>query len=144
MKTEERHIRLAVGRVAYDIVLTATSDTGVAKLGGIGYRIDPADSSKTLEELGPIDLTIWGATTEQLKMRTKSWPARFDKVTGDAFGVSAGQDHRFDLFVSGERFMRLLDLAHGSRRASIILRCRRSADGSVDLVHEMEISAARG
>ena len=40
--------------------------------------------------------------------------------------------------------MRLLDLAHGSRRAVITLRCDRSPDGTLDLVREMEISASRG
>jgi hypothetical protein len=40
--------------------------------------------------------------------------------------------------------MRLLDLAHGSRRAVVTVRCDVSPDGRVDLVREMEISAARG
>jgi hypothetical protein len=40
--------------------------------------------------------------------------------------------------------MRLLDLAHGSRRAVITLRCDVSSDGAADLLREMEISAARG
>jgi hypothetical protein len=48
------------------------------------------------------------------------------------------------VFVNGERFMRLLDLAHGSRRAVFTIRCEVSADGRVDLVRELEISAARG
>jgi hypothetical protein len=65
-------------------------------------------------------------------------------VTGDYFGVSAAGEHRFDIFIATERFMRLLDLAHGSRRAVITLRCDVSSDGATDLLREMEISAARG
>ena len=48
------------------------------------------------------------------------------------------------MFVSTDRFMRLLDLAHGSRRAVLTLRCHVSPDGALDLVREIEISAARG
>ncbi|MFL5138575.1 MAG: hypothetical protein ACJ8C9_07985, partial [Microvirga sp.] len=79
-----------------------------------------------------------------LKTRAKTWPKHFDYVTGDYFGVATAGDHRFDVFVNGERFMRLLDLAHGSRRAVFTIRCEVSADGRVDLVRELEISAARG
>jgi hypothetical protein len=130
----ERHVRIAVTRVAYDLVLTATTDAGVAKLSGLG-RVIHHRTGEVLQELGEIDLTIWGSTTEQLKVRAKTWPKHFEYVAGD---------HRFDIFVSGERFMRLLDLAHGSRRAVFTIRCEVSADGRVDLVREMEISAARG
>jgi hypothetical protein len=140
----ERHIRIAVTRVAYDLVLTATADTGVSKLAGTGALVDPADFNVVLQELGPIDLTFWGSTPAQLKIRARNWPARFDRVTGDYFGVSSADDHRFDIFLSSERFMRLLDLAHGSRRAVITLRCERSSDGALDLVREIEISASRG
>ena len=145
MKTlAERHIRVAVTRVSYDLVLTSNLDTGVAKLAGTGRLVHHADPTMMLDDLGPVDLTVWGSTTEQLKMRAKTWPTRFDRVTGDYFGVSAAGEHRFDIFIATERFMRLLDLAHGSRRAVITLRCHLSADGAVDLLHEMEISAARG
>jgi hypothetical protein len=144
MKGAERHIRMAVLRVSYDLVLTATTDTGVAKLTGPGRLVDPRDPTQALEDLGTIDLTIWGATPAQLKMRAKSWPDRFNRVTGDYFGVSSAGEHRFDVFVSTDRFMRLLDLAHGSRRAVLTLRCHASADGTLDLVREIEISAARG
>ena len=139
----ERHIRVAVTKVAYDLVLSATTDTGVAKLVGTGTLVDPADEAVS-EELGGVDLTFWGSTPAQLKMRAKTWPARFDKVTGDYFGVSSAGEHRFDLFLAADRFMRLLDLAHGSRRAVITLRCDRSPDGELDLVREIEISASRG
>ena len=77
-------------------------------------------------------------------MRAKNWPSRFDAVQGDHFGVSDVGEHRFDIFLSSERFFRLLDLAHGSRRASIRLSCDVSAEGTLDLVREMEISASRG
>jgi hypothetical protein len=140
----DRHIRVAVTQVAYDLVLTATNDTGVAKLAGTGSLVDPADPAVVLEQLGAVDLTFWGSTPAQLKMRAKAWPARFDKVVGDYFGVSSAGEHRFDLFLATERFMRLLDLAHGSRRAVITLRCDRTADGDLDLVREIEISASRG
>jgi hypothetical protein len=140
----ERHIRVAVSKVSYDLVLTSNLDTGVAKLAGTGRLVHHADPTMMLDELGPIDLTIWGSTTEQLKMRAKTWPPRFDRVTGDYFGVSAAGEHRFDIFIATERFMRLLDLAHGSRRAVITLRCDVSSDGAADLLREMEISAARG
>ena len=140
----ERHIRVAVTRVSYDLVLTSTLDAGVAKLAGAGRLVDRADPSLMLDDLGAIDLTIWGSTIDQLRMRAKVWPARFDRVTGDYFGVSAAGEHRFDIFLATERFMRLLDLAHGSRRAVLTLRCHVSADGAVDLLREMEISAARG
>ena len=140
----ERHIRVAVTRVSYDLVLTATLDTGVAKLAGSGRLVDRVDPSVMLDELGPIDITVWGSTVEQLRMRAKVWPARFDRVTGDYFGVSAAGEHRFDIFFPTERFMRLLDLAHGSRRAVLTLRCDVARDGAVDLLREMEISAARG
>ncbi len=134
----DRHIRVAVTRVAYDLVLTANNDTGVARLTGVGA------TAETGEDIGDVDLTIWGSTPAQLKMRAKTWPERFDKVTGDYFGVSSAGEHRFDIFLATERFMRLLDLAHGSRRAVITLRCDVSADGAADLLREMEISAARG
>jgi hypothetical protein len=140
----ERQIRVAITRVAYDLVLTATNDTGVAKLMGAGGLIDPNEPAVVTEELGTVDLTFWGSTTAQLKMRAKTWPERFDRVTGDYFGVSTADEHRFDIFLVTERFMRLLDLAHGSRRAIITLRCDRSADGALDLVREIEISAGRG
>ena len=140
----ERHIRVAVTKVSYDLVLTSNLDTGVAKLAGTGRLVHHADPTMMLDDLGPVDLTIWGSTTEQLKMRAKTWPTRFDRVTGDYFGVSAAGEHRFDIFIATERFMRLLDLAHGSRRAVITLRCDRSPDGKLDLVREIEISAGRG
>lgn len=143
-KGEERHIRVAVTRVSYDLVLTSTTDTGVAKLTGIGRLVDAIDPTVTLDELGDVDLTIWGSTTAQLKMRAKTWPARFERVTGDYFGVSSAGEHRFDLFLATDRFMRLLDLAHGSRRAVLTLRCHVSPDGALDLVREIEISATRG
>jgi hypothetical protein len=139
----ERHIRIAVARVSYDLVLTATNDTGVAKLAGTGELIDP-QTGETGEVLGEIDLTFWGSTPAQLKMRAKTWPPRFDNVTGDYFGVSSAGEHRFDIFLAADRFFRLLDLAHGSRRAMIRLRCDVSPDGSLDLVREVEISAGRG
>jgi len=144
MKGDERHIRMAVLRVSYDLVLSATTDTGVAKLTGPGRLVDPRDPTTALEDLGAIDLTVWGATPAQLKMRAKTWPDRFNRVTGDYFGVSSAGEHRFDVFVAADRFMRLLDLAHGSRRAVLTLRCHVSPDGSLDLVREIEISAARG
>ena len=144
MKGAERHIRMAVLRVSYDLVLTATTDTGVAKLTGPGRLVDWRDPSVALEDLGAIDLTVWGATPAQLKMRAKTWPDRFNRVTGDYFGVSSAGEHRFDVFVAADRFMRLLDLAHGSRRAVLTLRCHVSLDGALDLVREIEISAARG
>lgn len=140
----ERHVVVAIARVSYDLVLTSTNDAGVAKLVGQGQLVDPADRSVVLEELGEVDLTFWGSTTAQLKMRAKTWPSRFERVTGDYFGVSSAGDHRFDVFLAGERFMRLLDLAHGSRRAMITLRCDLSSDGTLDLVREVEISAGRG
>jgi hypothetical protein len=139
----ERHVRVAVTRVAYDLVLTATADAGVAKLAGAG-RVIHHRTREPLQELGEIDITMWGSTTEQLKTRAKAWPKHFDYVTGDYFGVATRGDQRFDVFVNAERFMRLLDLAHGSRRAVFTMRCEVSADGRVDLVREIEISAARG
>ena len=139
----ERHVRIAVAKVAYDIVMGATGDAGVAKLSGTGRVFDPR-TQETVQELGEIDITVWGSTTEQLKVRARTWPKHFDYVTGDYFGVATAGDHRFDIFVSGERFMRLLDLAHGSRRAVFTIRCDVSADGRVDLVRQLEISAARG
>ncbi len=145
MKTApDRHIRVAVTRVAYDLVLTATTDAGVSKLVGPGALVDAADPTVVIEELGTVDLTFWGSTPAQLRMRAKSWPERFDRVTGDYFGLSSAGEHRFDVFLAAERFMRLLDLAHGSRRAVITLRCDRSPDGALDLVREIEISASRG
>jgi hypothetical protein len=140
----ERHIRVSITQVAYDLVLTATNDAGVAKLAGTGTLVDAGDANLVLAEIGEVDLTFWGATAAQLKMRAKTWPARFDKVTGDYFGVSSAGEHRFDVFLAADRFMRLLDLAHGSRRAVITLRCEQSADGELDLVREIEISARRG
>lgn len=141
---QPRRVRIAVTRVSYDLVLTATADTGVMKLAGQGRLVDPADQSVVVEELGSVDLTVWGSTTAQLKMRAKTWPPHFDRVTGDYFGVSSADDHRFDIFLNADRFLRLLDLAHGSRRAVLALRCERSADGKLDLVSEIEISATRG
>jgi hypothetical protein len=142
--TADRHIRVAINRVAYDIVLTATTDAGVSKLVGAGALVDPADPTVVTEELGTVDLTFWGSTPAQLKMRAKSWPERFERITGDYFGVSSAGEHHFDVFLAADRFMRLLDLAHGSRRAVITLRCDRSPDGKLDLVREIEISAGRG
>jgi hypothetical protein len=133
-----RTINVSITRVSYDIVLTATNDTGVAKLAGVGA------TAETGEQIGDVDLTFWGSTPAQLKMRAKSWPDRFDRVSGDYFGVSSAGEHRFDLFLSAERFFRLLDLAHGSRRAVVRLRCEVSSDGQYDLVTEVEISAGRG
>ena len=133
-----RDIHVSITRVAYDLVLTATNDTGVAKLTGVGA------TAETGEDIGDVDITIWGSTPAQLKMRAKAWPTRFDRVDGDHFGVSSAGEHRFDIFLSGERFFRLLDLAHGSRRAIMRLRCDVSADGQYDLVREVEISAGRG
>jgi hypothetical protein len=130
--------------VSYDLVLAATSDTGVAKLAGTGDLLDAHGEPEPDGALGEIDLTFWGSTTAQLKMRAKTWPTRFDRVTGDYFGVSSAGEHRFDIFLSSERFFRLLDLAHGSRRAIVHLRCEVSPDGEVDLVREVEISASRG
>ena len=136
MTPAERHIRMAVQRVSYDLVLTATTDTGVAKLTGPGRRVDPRDPSVILDDLGDIDLTVWGATPAQLKMRAKTWPPRFDRVTGDYFGVSSAGEHRFDVFVSTDRFMRLLNLAHCSRSAVLTLRCDLSPDGGLVLLRE--------
>lgn len=133
-----RNIHVSITRVAYDLVLTATNDTGVAKLAGVGA------TAETGEEIGDVDLTFWGSTPAQLKMRARSWPERFERVDGDYFGVSSAGEHRFDIFLSGERFFRLLDLAHGSRKAIVRLRCEVSADGLYDLVREVEISAGRG
>ncbi len=144
MRGAERHIRMAVQRVSYDIVLTATNDTGVAKLTGPGRIVDWRNPTVMLDDLGDIDLTVWGATPAQLKMRAKTWPERFDRITADYFGVSSAGEHRFDIFLAAERFMRLLDLAHGSRRAIVTLRCDRTLDGELDLVREIEISASRG
>jgi hypothetical protein len=144
MRVGDRQIVVAVTRVTYDLVLTATTDAGVAKLVGMGRLVDAADRSRIIEDLGDVDLTFWGATPAQLKMRAKNWPAHFDRVTGEYFGVSSAGEHRFDLFLAAERFMRLLDLAHGSRRASVALRCDVSDDGTLDLVREIEISAGRG
>ena len=140
----DRHIRVAITRVAYDLVLTATTDAGVSKLVGAGGLVDPSDPTVVVEELGAVDLTFWGSTPAQLKMRAKTWPDRFERVSGDYFGVSSAGEHRFDIFLSSERFMRLLDLAHGSRRAIVTLRCDRTIDGELDLVREIEISASRG
>ena len=140
----DRNIRVAITRVAYDLVLTATTDAGMSKLVGIGGLVDPNDPTVVTEELGEVDLTFWGSTPAQLKMRAKTWPDRFERVTGDYFGVSSAGEHRFDVFLVSERFMRLLDLAHGSRRAIITLRCDRTVDGELDLVREIEISASRG
>ena len=83
-----------------------------------------------LHDLGAIDLTVWGLTPAQLKMRAKTWPPRFDRVTGEFFGVSSAGEPRFDVFVATDRFMRLLDFAHGSRRAVMTLRCDVSPDGA--------------
>ena len=58
--------------------------------------------------------------------------------------MSSAGEGRFDVFLSSERFFRLLDLAHGSRRAMIRLSCDVSPNGELDLVREMEISASRG
>ena len=135
---QERDIHVSITRVAYDLVLTATNDTGVAKLAGVGA------TAETGEDIGDVDITIWGSTTAQLRMRAKAWPSRFDRVDGDYFGISSAGEHRFDIFLSGERFFRLLDLAHGSRRAIMRLRCDVSPDGNYDLVREVEISAGRG
>ena len=134
----QRTIRISITRVSYDLICTATTDTGVAKLTGIGAMAESG------EEIGDVDLTFWGSTTAQLKMRAKSWPERFDRVQDDFFGVSSAGEHRFDVFFSAERFFRLLDLAHGSRRAQVRLRCEVSSDGRYDLVTEVEISASRG
>ena len=57
-----RHIRVAVTRVAYDLVLTSTTDAGVSKLVGTGALVDPSDGSVILAELGDVDLTFWGST----------------------------------------------------------------------------------
>ncbi len=133
-----RNIRVTLARVSYDIVCSSTTDTGVAKIAGT------AELLETGEELGAIDLTFWGSTPAQLRMRAKNWPARFDAVHGDYFGVSDVGEHRFDIFLAAERFFRLLDLAHGSRQAVITLRCEVSADGQFDLVREVEIAAGRG
>ena len=135
---QSRSIHISITRVSFDIVMSATVDTGVAKLAGVGA------TSETGEEIGDVDLTFWGSTPAQLKMRAKTWPARFERVSGDHFGISSAGEHRFDIFLSGERFFRLLDLAHGSRRAIVRLRCEVSSDGLYDLVREVEISAGRG
>ena len=68
----DRHIRVAITRVAYDLVLTATNDTGVSKLVGAGALVDPNDPSTVVQELGTVDLTFWGSTPAQLKMRAKT------------------------------------------------------------------------
>jgi hypothetical protein len=135
---QERNIRVSITKASYDIVATATNDTGVAKLTG------PGAVAETGEEIGPVDLTFWGSTTAQLKMRARNWPDRFEAVEGDYFGVSSAGSQRFDIFMSGERFFRLLDLVHGSRRAMIRLSCETTTDGELDLVRELEISATRG
>ena len=134
----QRRISVAITRVSYDLVCNATTDTGVAKLAGTGALLD------TGEEIGDVDLTFWGSTTAQLKMRARNWPERFDAISGDYFGVSSAGEGRFDVFLAADRFFRLLDLAHGSRRAVIRLTCDVSANGQLDLVREMEISASRG
>ena len=133
-----RNIRISLTRVSYDIVGNAVSDTGVAKIAGTGEILE------TGEDLGAVDVTFWGSTPAQLKLRAKNWPERFDSVEGEYFGVSDAGQHRFDIFLSAERFFRLLDLAHGSRRASLRLACDVSQDGTLDLVREIEISASRG
>ena len=133
-----RNISISLARVSYDIVGNAVSDTGVAKIAGTGEILE------TGEDLGAVDITFWGSTPAQLKLRAKNWPPRFDSVEGEYFGVSDAGQHRFDIFLSAERFFRLLDLAHGSRRASLRLSCDVSPDGALDLVREIEISASRG
>lgn len=133
-----RTIRIAITKVSYDLVCNATTDMGVARLNGSGTL------AETSEELGMVDLTFWGSPPDQLKQRARNWPERFDTISGDYFGVSGAGEGRFDVFLSAERFFRLLDLAHGSRRAVIRLSCDVSPDGELDLVREMEISASRG
>ena len=136
--TAARDIRVTLARVSYEIVGNATTDTGVAKITGTAEVID------TGEDLGAVDITFWGSTVWDLRGLAKNWPPRFDAVRGEYFGVSDAGEQRFDIFLSSERFFRLLDLAHGSRRATLRLSCDRSADGALDLVREMEISASRG
>ena len=134
----QRNVRVSIAKVSYDLMCNATNDTGVAKLTGPGTLLE------TGEDLGTIDLTFWGSTPAQLKMRARNWPERFDAVSDEYFGVANAGEGRFDVFLASERFFRLLDLAHGSRRAMIRLSCDVSSDGQLDLVREMEISASRG
>jgi hypothetical protein len=136
----ERLLRVTIERLSFDFVLSATSDTGVAKVTGAG-RLEEA--GQPVRDLGPVDVTIWGSTVEQLPIQAKTWPERFDTIPSDCFGVSSGADHRFDVFVSVDRFVTVLGLLNAVPAGQVVIHCEAADDAAHDYVTRLEISASR-
>ena len=80
----QRLVRVGIETTSFDLVLTATADTGVAKIAGRGQLLhDPTNPSAEARDLGAVDVTIWGSTLTQLKSRAKTWPERVNAIPAD-------------------------------------------------------------
>jgi hypothetical protein len=134
-----RVLRIQIERTSFDFVLEATSDTGVAKVTGAGVMEDLSG----VREIGAVELTIWGSTAEQLRSRAPNWPARFDTIPEGHFGVSAAEEHRFDVFVEAPRFVAVLNLLQAAHGGRIVIHAVAAPDGAHDHVSRVEISGAR-
>jgi len=143
-----RAIRVRIETLRFDVVLASYHDTGVARVKGLGVMDDAAGP----HDLGHVEVTFWGATLEQLRARALQWPARFDDIDADHFGISSRDEHRFDIFVAHERFMHVMallrDAGHSGRPVAesgqIVLHVDVAPDAGFDLVTSVEISGGWG
>jgi hypothetical protein len=135
----KRVVRVQIERTSFDFVLAANSDTGVAKVSGLAVMEDLAG----LHDLGHVEVTIWGSTVEQLRVRARTWPERFNGIPEDYFGVSSDEEHRFDIFISATRFINVVNLLNAAHGGQIVIHADASEDGKLDYVSQVEISAAR-
>ncbi|MCC5976742.1 MAG: hypothetical protein JJU21_01645 [Salinarimonas sp.] len=145
---QQRLIRVHVDTLRFDMVLAPYTDTGVAKIKGLAAMEDAAGS----HDLGHVEVTLWGATLEQLRSRALQWPTRFDDIDDAHFGVSSRDEHRFDIFIAHERFMHVMTLLRDAGRSGgsggepgqIVLHVDVAPDASYDLVTSLEISGGWG
>ena len=145
---QKRVIRVRIETLRFDVVLASYHDTDVARVKGLGVMDDAAGP----HDLGHVEVTFWGATLEQLRARALQWPARFDDIDDDHFGVSSRDEHRFDIFIAHERFMHVLALLRDARRSGqagatpgqVVLHVDVVPDAGFDLVTTVEISGGWG
>ncbi len=135
----KRLVRVQIERTSFDFVLAANSDSGVTKIGGLAVMEDLGG----LHDLGHVEVTIWGSTVEQLRVRARTWPERFNGIPEDYFGVSSDEEHRFDIFISAARFITVVNLLNAAHGGQIVIHADVSEDGKLDYVSQVEVSAAR-
>lgn len=137
----KRRFRIQIEKTAFDLVLSANSDSGVAKVTGLAVLEDLGG----LHDLGHVEVAIWGSTVEQLRGRARSWPERFDTIPENCFGVSSDHERRFDIFLAAPRFVTVVNLLNAAHGGQVVIHAEPAPDGSTehDYVTQCEISASR-